>query len=104
MGRRRIVRWVLSLALVPVSAAVGAEKLQDRDVVAICGDSITEQRLYAVFMEDYLLMCKPVVGLRTVQVGWSGEQAAGFLQRQKQDALVFNPTVATTCYGMNDGG
>jgi len=25
--------------------------------VAVCGDSITEQRLYSVLIEDYLLMC-----------------------------------------------
>jgi lysophospholipase L1-like esterase len=109
MDRRRlpIVRWVLSLALVPVSVATAAEQqggLKDRDVVAICGDSITEQKLYSVFMEDYLLMCKPAAGVRTVQVGWSGETSWGFLGRMKKDALSFGPTVATTCYGMNDGG
>lgn len=109
MNRRRrlqVVRWVLSLAVVPVSAATAAEQggLKDKDVVAICGDSITEQKLYSVFMEDYLLMCKPAAGIRTVQVGWSGETSWGFLGRMKKDALSFAPTVATTCYGMNDGG
>lgn len=103
MNRRRsIVRWVLSLALVPVSVAMAGE-LKDKDVVAICGDSITEQKLYSVYMEDYLLMCRPVTGVRTVQVGWSGETAPMFLKRMGQDALSFGPTVATTCYGMNDG-
>jgi lysophospholipase L1-like esterase len=82
---------------------MGQEKLQEKDTVAICGDSITEQRLYSVFMEDYLLMCQPAQMMRTVQVGWSGETSWGFLGRMKQDALWFKPTVATTCYGMNDG-
>jgi lysophospholipase L1-like esterase len=101
---RRSVRLLVALALSPVCVALGAEKLQDRDVVAICGDSITEQKLYSVYVQDYLLMCKPAAALRTAQVGWSGETSWGFLGRMKQDALVFRPTVATTCYGMNDGG
>lgn len=78
--------------------------LQKDDLVAICGDSITEQKLYSLFMEEYLLMCQPQPGLQTVQFGWSGERAVGFVARQKNDCLVFKPTVATTCYGMNDGG
>jgi lysophospholipase L1-like esterase len=48
-------------------------------------------------------MCQPQPKLSVVQFGWSGEHAPGFLARMKNDALVFKPTVATTCYGMNDG-
>ena len=33
---------------------------------------------------------------------WSGETAEGFLRRITNDCLRFKPTVATTCYGMND--
>jgi lysophospholipase L1-like esterase len=36
------------------------------------------------------------------QYGWSGEKASGFLGRMTNDCLRFKPTVATTCYGMND--
>jgi lysophospholipase L1-like esterase len=36
------------------------------------------------------------------QHGWSGEQAGGFLKRMESDVLRFKPTIATTCYGMND--
>jgi lysophospholipase L1-like esterase len=36
------------------------------------------------------------------QHGWSGEQAGGFLKRMDNDVLRFKPTIATTCYGMND--
>ncbi len=36
------------------------------------------------------------------QYGWSGEQAGGFLKRMKNDVLRFKPTIATTCYGIND--
>ena len=77
--------------------------MKPNDSLAICGDSITEQKLYSVFIEDYLLMCQPVGGVQTMQFGWSGEKADGFLARMENDVLRFKPRVATTCYGMNDG-
>lgn len=76
--------------------------LQKGDRLAICGDSITEQKLYSVMMETYLTASVPELGITCRQYGWSGEQATGFLGRMKNDVLRFNPTVATTCYGMND--
>jgi lysophospholipase L1-like esterase len=72
--------------------------------VAVIGDSITEQRQYSVFMEDYLLMCQPAAGVRATQFGWSGETSWGFLARMDNALPPFSPTAATTCYGMNDGG
>ncbi len=77
--------------------------VQPNDVVAICGDSITEQHLYSGFIEEYLLMCQPTAGQKVVQFGWSGEQAPAFVARLNTDIFPFKPTVATTCYGMNDG-
>jgi lysophospholipase L1-like esterase len=77
--------------------------VQPNDVVGVCGDSITEQHLYSAFIEDYLLMCQPTAGQKIVQFGWSGEQAPTFLARLDTDVIPFKPTVATTCYGMNDG-
>ena len=38
------------------------------------------------------------------QFGLSGETSWEFLNRIDSDVLPFRPTVATTCYGMNDGG
>ncbi|MEJ0001520.1 MAG: SGNH/GDSL hydrolase family protein [Verrucomicrobiota bacterium] len=78
--------------------------LQPGDLVGICGDSITEQKLYSVAMADYLVMCQPQPKLSAIQFGWAGEKAPAFLQRMKNDALFFHPTVATAFYGMNDGG
>ena len=89
--------------MLPFARTNGEPVLKLNDVLAICGDSITEQKQYSVFMEDYLLMCQPVPGLRIVPFGWSGETASGFLARIENDVLPFKPTVATTCYGMNDG-
>lgn len=77
--------------------------IQPNDAVAICGDSITEQRAYSALMEAYLVMCQPTAGQHIFQLGWSGEKAGEFLSRLDTDLYPFHPTVATTCYGMNDG-
>lgn len=76
--------------------------LKKGDRLAICGDSITEQKRYSVIMESYLAACVPDLEITCRQYGWGGEQAGGFLGRMKSDVLRFEPTIATTCYGMND--
>ena len=78
--------------------------LKEGDRLAICGDSITEQKMYARIIETYLTVCVPELQITARQYGWSGEKADGFLRRMTNDVLRFHPTVATTCYGMNDHG
>jgi len=107
MKIKRMLR-ALALAVAGVVAGLGVQaaepaKLQPGDFVAICGDSITEQKQYSVFIQDYLLMCKPAGDLRAMQFGWSGETSWGFLSKMPNEALKFQMSVATTCYGMNDG-
>src|SRR2546430_5713693 len=99
-----MTREILAILLCIVTPCVADPVLKPNDSLAICGDSITEQKLYSVYIEDYLLMCQPVRGVETMQFGWSGERADGFLGRMENDVLRFKPRVATTCYGMNDGG
>jgi len=102
---RLIAAMVAGIALL-ASLAIGAEKpvLKKGDRLAVIGDSITEQKVYSRYMEDYLTACTPDLDVWCVQLGWSGETAPGFLNRMNTDLLPFKPTVATTCYGMNDGG
>ncbi|MCX6910051.1 MAG: SGNH/GDSL hydrolase family protein [Verrucomicrobia bacterium] len=76
--------------------------LKPGDRLAICGDSITQQQMYSRIMETYLTVCVPELGVTARQYGWSGERAPGFLARMTNDCLRFSPTIATTCYGMND--
>jgi hypothetical protein len=78
--------------------------LKKGDRVAICGDSITEQKMYSRVMETYLTVCVPELAVTVRQYGWGGETASGFLARMTNDCLRFQPTIATTCYGMNDHG
>lgn len=76
--------------------------LKKGDRLAICGDSITEQKQYSRIIEDYLTLCTPELKISVRQFGWGGERTEGFLKRMTNDVLRFKPTIATTCYGMND--
>jgi lysophospholipase L1-like esterase len=78
--------------------------LKKGDKLAIIGDSITEQKMYSRVMETYLTVCVPQLEITARQYGWGGETAPGFLSRMTNDCLRFEPTIATTCYGMNDHG
>jgi lysophospholipase L1-like esterase len=76
--------------------------LRKGDRLAIIGDSITEQKRYSVIVETYITGCLPELEISVRQYGWSGEQAGGFIKRMENDVLRFKPTIATSCYGMND--
>jgi lysophospholipase L1-like esterase len=105
----RLVRRLGCCFLAAAAAAISpcllraAPAVQSTDTVAVIGDSITEQKQYSVFVEDYLLMCAPAQPSRVIQFGWGGETAEGFKNRMNNDCFRYHPTVATTCYGMNDG-
>ncbi|HZL35615.1 MAG TPA: SGNH/GDSL hydrolase family protein [Tepidisphaeraceae bacterium] len=107
--KHSVTAAILALAAAGVSA-YGAQgnpenqHLQKGDYVAVIGDSITEQKLYSVYIEDYLLMCKPAPDLTITQFGWSGETSWGFAGRMHNDMISFGANVATTNFGMNDGG
>jgi lysophospholipase L1-like esterase len=105
--------WAQQLESLPSDPYFAAYKLVDvpaaqtlalkpGDRLAICGDSITEQKMYSRIMETYLTVCVPQLDVTVRQFGWSGERATGFLARMENDVLRFAPTIATTCYGMND--
>jgi hypothetical protein len=78
--------------------------LKAGDRMAICGDSITEQKTYSRILETYLTVAVPELDITVRQFGWSGETADGFYNRLANDCLRFKPTIATTSYGMNDHG
>ncbi len=97
---------LLALATLAAPFALRAEgpsQLPANARVAIIGDSITEQKLYSKFIEAYLLACLGRKDIACFQFGWGGETAAAFAARLENDLSAFHPTVATTCYGMNDG-
>lgn len=95
----------LAAILLAAAAALPAAEplLRAGDRVAVIGDSITEQKLYSRFIEVYLLASSGVADLDVAQFGWGGERAGGWNARGLKSIAWFKPTVATTCYGMNDG-
>ncbi len=97
-------RAFAALVFSTIPAFAYAESIvREGDFLAIIGDSITEQKSYSVFMQDYVLMCQPTPAT-VMQFGWSGDTATGFVgNKLDNDVLRFKPTLATTCFGMNDG-
>src|SRR5690348_4015371 len=103
-------RWLIGGVALFVGLGSGFASAEDQsagpglrqgDYVAVVGDSITEQKLYSMYIEEYLLMCKPVANLTVTQFGWGGETSWGFAARMNNDMLPFGATVATTNFGMN---
>ncbi len=83
--------------------------LKDGDKVVFYGDSITDQRLYTVFTEAYILTRFPQLKVRFVNAGWGGDRVSGgsggpIAVRLQRDAIANQPTVMTIMLGMNDGG
>jgi hypothetical protein len=101
--QRRVSTVLLIVSMVCSTAMAGGLRPGDR--LAIIGDSITEAKQYSVMVHCYLLMCTPFGReIDVMQLGWGGETSWGFLDRIDNDCLRFRPTIATLCYGMNDGG
>lgn len=82
--------------------------LHDGDRVLFYGDSITAQRFYTRFVEDFVLTRYPDLHITfvnagvpgdTVYGGYTGDQAT----RLKRDVFPQQPSVITVMLGMNDG-
>ena len=82
-------------------------RLYNGDTVVFYGDSITNQRLYTVFTEAYVLTRFPRMRLTFVHSGWSGDRVTGGFGgpidlRLDRDVFAYSPTVITVMLGMND--
>lgn len=81
--------------------------LRDGDTVVFFGDSITNQRLYTVYTEAYVLTRFPRLRVGFVHSGWSGDRVTGGFGgpidvRLDRDVFAYDPTVITIMLGMND--
>jgi lysophospholipase L1-like esterase len=82
--------------------------LRNGDRVVFYGDSITAQRLYTRFAEEFIVSRYPEVRISFFNAGVSGDTVEGghsgdLETRLKRDVLPFHPTVVTIMLGMNDG-
>lgn len=81
--------------------------IHDGDRVVLYGDSITEQRLYSTFIEEYVLTRFPTWKIQWTQSGVGGDKVSGGWAgpidlRIQRDILPYKPTVVTIMLGMND--
>lgn len=95
---------VVALAICLPQMLLAAPLFKSGDRVVIFGDSITEQRLYSRFIEQYVYCRYPELKVHFYNAGWGGDTAAGALKRLDRDVLSLNPTAVTLFFGMNDGG
>jgi lysophospholipase L1-like esterase len=105
----RIASVFLGL-IIPVAAkAQAAFSLQPGDRVVFYGDSITDQRLYTVYVETYVVTRFPRLAANFTHSGWGGDRVSGggggtIDVRLERDVIPYQPTVMTIMLGMNDGG
>ena len=83
--------------------------LKDNSTVVFYGDSITAQRLYTTFVEEFVLTRYPTLHVRFVNAGVPGDTTYGgyagtMVDRVRRDVVLFHPTTVTVMLGMNDGG
>ena len=77
---------------------------QNNDTICLVGDSITHSGTYHSHVFLYHATRHPLIRLRFVNCGISGDSASGMLGRLNQDVFSNNPTVVTLSAGMNDLG
>ncbi|HEX6495731.1 MAG TPA: SGNH/GDSL hydrolase family protein [Acidobacteriaceae bacterium] len=82
--------------------------IHDGDRIVFYGDSITEQRLYSTFVEEYVLTRFPTWKNQWTQSGVGGDKVSGGWAgpidlRIQRDILPYRPNVVTIMLGMNDG-
>lgn len=83
--------------------------LHDGDRIVFYGDSITDQRLYTTYVENYVVTRFPKLKVQFIHSGWGGDSVRGggggpIDVRLERDVLAYKPTVMTIMLGMNDAG
>ena len=102
----------LGIGIALFSGAAHAQTASDfaiksGDRVVFYGDSITDQRMYSLMTEQYIVTRFPGLNVRFVHSGWGGDRVAGggggpIDLRLDRDVTSYKPTVVTVMLGMND--
>ena len=105
----KLLRLLCAMGLMCGSAwSAGDFYLKDGDRVVFYGDSITDQRLYTVLTEDFVVTRYPKLNVTFIHSGWGGDKVTGggggpIQVRLERDVIAYRPTVMTVMLGMNDG-
>jgi lysophospholipase L1-like esterase len=106
---------IASLVLLAVAAVAQSKDfaLKSGDRVVFFGDSITEQRLYTSYVQQFVISRYPDLNVTFINSGWTGDTVngnpcvpcagVGALARIERDMIAYKPTVVTLLFGMNDG-
>lgn len=94
---------VVASASAQTKAPVGKMELEDGDCVVFLGDSITHQRLYTQYVEDFFYTRFPGKRIQFHNAGVGGAKAWDALQRFERDVAAYKPKYVTVLLGMNDG-
>ncbi len=115
MTNRIVVFAFIITLLLPLAAwsqasstAPDAFALKDGDRVVFFGDSITEQRQYTKYVEQYAITRFPDRRFTFIMSGVGGDKVSGgwagpIDQRLRRDVFAYDPTTITVMLGMNDG-
>lgn len=107
----KLAQWI-SITILAATATLALPgqqlALKDGDRVVFYGDSITAQRYYPRFVEDFLLTRYPNKHVAFFNAGIPGDNVNGGYTgdaqlRLKRDLFPDQPTVVTIMLGMNDG-
>lgn len=77
--------------------------LQDGDTFVFLGDSITHQRLYTQYVENFFYQRFPERRIQFHNAGIGGARAWDALARVSRDVLDYKPRYVSILLGMNDG-
>src|SRR5437016_13628366 len=111
---RHVLRLIAAFLLcVSAFAQSNDFALKPGDRVVFFGDSITEQRLYTSYVQQFVISRYPDLNITFINSGWTGDTVngnpcvpcagVGALARIERDVVAYKPTVVTLLFGMNDG-
>ncbi len=94
---------LLAILLIAVAACAFAKPfIQPNDKVVFLGDSITAQKLYTQYVQNFYTAYHPEWQVSFVNAGVGGDRSSAAVSRVQKDVIDQNPTVVTICFGMND--
>ena len=103
-SRVRALAIILLLAVIFAVPACAGQFIRPNDRVVFLGDSITAQRLYTRYIEEYFTTKHPDMNVTFVNAGVGGDRSSAAVNRVQKDVIDQKPTVVTICFGMNDAG